>query len=170
MPDLQSLSGGVVLHPLSREHWRLLRDARLAALQESPKAFLATFEQETAYAEERWRTEFTRGDWYVGYLGDRPVSMAGATRQDDTPPDECYLEYIWVAPGYRHNGVATDMLKSVHDRLRESGVRRANLWVLDNNDPALHLYLSLGYGRIGDGKPLKAIPGRCEQLMSLALG
>lgn len=169
MPDLQSISRGVVLHPLSSDHWYLLRDARLAALRESPQAFLATHEREFAFDEERWRDEFTRGAWYVGHWDGKQVGMVGVTRDPEAPVAECYIEYVWIAPEHRGKGVGTMMMRSLLDRLQESGVKRAHLWVLSDNEDAKRLYERLGFEGPNGRQPLKKDPGRSEERFSREL-
>jgi len=154
--------------------WRTLREIRLSALQESPDAFLSTHEQEEKYDPPRWRAEFVRGDWYVGMAraasAAEPVSMAGITRELGAPGHQCFLEYVWVAPGFRRHGNAFNMINEVLDRLKLSGVRTVFLWVLDGNSDAMRLYERLGFLSCNHRQPLTAFPGRSEELMQRQLG
>jgi ribosomal protein S18 acetylase RimI-like enzyme len=154
---------------LTSDDWPRLRHIRLTALLESPRTFLATHEQEDGYGEDRWRAEFARGDWTIGLLDGRPVSLIGTTREPHTPPGQCYIEYLWVAPECRRTGLASSMLTSVLDRLRAAGVRTAFLWVLDGNDPATRLYKQLGFVSTNRRQPLPADPTRSEELLRLDL-
>jgi ribosomal protein S18 acetylase RimI-like enzyme len=149
--------------------WPLLRDMRLAALRESPHAFLATYDNEKAFDEPRWRAEFARGDWIMCLQGDEPTGIVGCTREADMPTDECYLEYLWVAPEWRNKGVARTMVTDVLDYLRKSGMRRAYLWVLDGNDAAVRLYKSVGFVSSNNRQPLEERPGRTEERMQFNL-
>lgn len=160
MPDIKSLSS---------DEWLKLRDIRLTALGESPDSFLSTLAREKSFTEEKWRAEFIRGSWNVGYADGRPVSLVGITREPDTPMDQCYLEYVWVAPTLRHQGVAFAMLNEVLAQLRESGVRTVFLWVLDGNDVAMRLYERVGFTRNNHRQPLAARPGRSEERLWLEL-
>lgn len=159
---------------LTPDLWRTLRKIRLSALRESPDAFLSSYKKESEYDEPRWRTEFARGDWYVGIArvgsADEQVGISGITREDDTPADQCFLEYVWVAPEFRRQGIAFNMISEVLDRLKLSGVRTVFLWVLDGNDAAMRLYELLGFVRCNHRQPLKELPGRSEELMQLHLG
>lgn len=159
---------------LTPDDWRTLRKVRLSALQDSPDKFLSTYEQEEKYAASRWRAEFVRGDWYVGVAGmespGQPVSMAGITREADTPAHECFLEYVWVAGNFRRRGIAFNMINEVLDRLKLSGVQTIFLWVLDGNEAALRLYELLGFVSCHHRQPLAAFPGRSEELMQRHLG
>lgn len=154
---------------LARDEWPMLRDIRLNALQDSPESFLSTYEREILYGEEQWRAEFARGEWNIGLLGTQPVSLLGATREDNMMLDQCYLEYMWVAPKCRRSGLALRMLAVVLDRLRARGVRTVYLWVLDGNEPAARLYKSAGFVSTSLRQPLPADPGRSEEQMHLSL-
>jgi len=158
---------------LRPDEWRALRNIRLSALRESPHAFLPTYQKESGYDEPRWRREFTRGDWYVGVARvgsvDEQVGIAGITREHDTPPNQCFLEYVWIVPEFRRQGVAFNMVNEVLDRLKLSGVQTVFLWVLDGNDAAMRLDELLGFVRCNHRQPLKELPGRSEELMQLHL-
>lgn len=152
------------------DEWLTLRNIRLAALQDSPDAFLATYEQQARYTEDQWRAEFSRGGWHVGFEASQPVGLLGVTREPQMPVHECYLEYMWVDPGCRGRGVALEMLTAVLEVLRAAGVRTAFLWVLDGNDVAMRLYKRAGFIRTNHRQPLKARPGRSEERLRLNLG
>jgi ribosomal protein S18 acetylase RimI-like enzyme len=154
---------------LASDDWSRLRRIRLTALHESPQAFLARHEQERAYGESRWRAEFARGDWIIGLLDGRPVSLIGTTREPHTPPDQCYIEYLWVAPECRRSGIASGLLTTVLDRLRECGIQTAFLWVLDGNEAAFRLYKQHGFVSTNRREPLAADPARSEELLKLDL-
>jgi ribosomal protein S18 acetylase RimI-like enzyme len=155
---------------LAPNEWLMLRDVRLLALQDSPQAFLATYKQENAYSMRRWQAEFARGNWTVGLVDDKPVSLLGATREPGTPTHQCYLEYLWVSPVCRRNGIARAMLTVVIERLRVAGARTVFLWVLDGNDAALHLYQGMGFVSTNHRQPLPEQPARSEERMRLELG
>lgn len=152
------------------DEWPRLRDIRLSALRDSPHAFLATYERERAYSEDRWRAEFARGDWNIGLVDGRPVSVLGVTREPGAPARECYLEYLWVARGYRRSGIARSMLAVILERLRASGTTTVFLWVLDGNEAAMYFYKNVGFTTSNHRQPLPADPGRSEELMRLDLG
>lgn len=159
---------------LTPDDWRKLREIRLSALSESPHAFLSTYEKESEYDQSKWRTEFARGDWYVGMVRvgsvDKPVSIAGITREPDTPAHQCFLQYVWVAPEFRRQRVAFNMIQEVLDRLKLSGVQTVFLGVLDGNSSAMGLYMRLGFVSCNSRQPLKGFPGRSEEIMQLNLG
>jgi len=156
LPDLQ-----LKLRHLDHDEWKVLRDARLNALGESPQSFLAEYDQEEKYGQERWQTEFNRGDWIVGELGDRHVCLTGVTRESGASRDERYLEYVWVAPDFRRRRTALNMLRHIIGELEESGVRTVFLWTLwtrDGNDPAQLLYERLHFITTNQRQRLESDP------------
>jgi ribosomal protein S18 acetylase RimI-like enzyme len=158
-----------VVRQLTPDQWSELRDIRLTALADSPQMFLSTFDREKGYLRPKWENEFKRGDWYAGYAGDRPICMVGVTKEADTPPYECFIEYMWVAPQYRGSGVARSLLEEVLSDLRETGYKTVFLWILDGNNIAAHLYERLGFDWTGRVQQLTDRPGRTEHQMSLNL-
>lgn len=154
-------------HIMNEEEWVVLREMRLAALQESPTAFLSSYSEESAYKEREWRAEFERGEWTIEVSNDKKIALVGITREQDTPPDECYLEYMWVRPGFRHRGVATDLIKNVLRRLFNLGFVTIWLWVLEGNEPARRLYEKCGFTSTGlTQRPHRGL-SRSEELMRL---
>lgn len=154
---------------LTENDWPRLRDIRLSALRDDPLAFLATYEREADYDEKRWRQEFSRGEWNVMLASGQDVGVVGATREPGMPTHECHLEFLWIAPGSRRSGVATTLLRTVLDRLRDSGVRNVWLWILNGNDPALNLYQQFGFQSTNEVQALPDDPARTEERMRLRL-
>jgi ribosomal protein S18 acetylase RimI-like enzyme len=154
---------------LTENDWTRLRDIRLTALRADPAAFLSSYETEAAFAEQQWREQFSRGDWNVMRAGALDVGLVGVTREPDTPSRECYLEYLWVARGFRRRGVATLLLRAVLDRLRDSGVQTVWLYILDGNDPAMRLYEGFGFQSTNEHQELPDHPAGSEERMRLRL-
>jgi len=157
---------------LTEVDWPRLRDVRLAALKDDPPAFLSNHETEAAFGEGRWRQQFVRGEWNVmvaDVTGTQDVGLVGVTREPGTPSQECYLEYLWVARGFRRRGVASMLLGTVIDRLRDADVHTVWLYILDGNDPAMRLYQRFGFQSTNERLPLPHNPERTEERMRLRL-
>jgi ribosomal protein S18 acetylase RimI-like enzyme len=159
---------------LTENDWPKLRKIRLTALNADPPAFLSSHHSEAAFTERRWRQEFSRGEWHVMVAAGRLrrgryVGLVGVTRLPETSSQECYLEYLWVAPRVRRRGVASKLLTSVLDRLHESGVHTVWLYILDGNEPARRLYQRFGFQSTNDVQPLPDDPTRSEELLRLNL-
>jgi ribosomal protein S18 acetylase RimI-like enzyme len=154
---------------LAKKAWPRLRDIRLSALLDFPEGFLASHDREAAYGEQYWRQEFSRGEWNIMLTGDQDVGLLGVTRLPDMSSRECYLEYLWVAPGVRRHGVASMLLRRVLDRLRDSGVHTAWLFILDGNDGARRLYQRFGFQSTNVRQPVPGHPAGYEEKMRLRL-
>jgi ribosomal protein S18 acetylase RimI-like enzyme len=154
---------------LTENDWRKLRDIRLSALADDPRAFLATYECEAAYDKRRWRREFVRGEWNVMCSGAEDVGLLGVTWEPGMPHHGCHLEFLWIAPGSRRAGAATILLRTVLDRLRDSGVRTVWLWLLDGNAPAMRLYQGFGFQSTNEVQPLPGDRARTEERLRLHL-
>jgi ribosomal protein S18 acetylase RimI-like enzyme len=154
---------------LTENEWRRLRDVRLSALLDDPSAFLANHEREAAYGEQRWRQEFSRGEWNIMLADDQEIGLLGVTREQKMRSQECYLEYLWVAPGFRRSGVASMLLRTVLDRLRDTGVDTVWLYILDGNEYAMRLYQRFGFQKTGEPQLLPGHPAGSEQRMELRL-
>ena len=102
-------------------------------------------------------------------VDDLDVGLLGVTRLPDTPSQECYLEYLWVAPWVRRRGVASMLLRKVLDRLRESGVHTVWLYILDGNDRAKRLYRRFGFQTTNERQPVAGHPAGSEEKMRLRL-
>jgi len=161
MPDIELLAP---------HQWAILKTTRLAALQQAPNSFLARYDDQKSWEPAQWQAEFDRGEWSVWLNLNEPVSLLGCTREEATPADERYLEYLWVSRDFRNRGIGHSMLVNAIDRLREQGVRTAYLWVLDGNDAAVRLYRRVGFVSGHRSQPLPDRPGRREELMRLDLG
>lgn len=64
--------------------------------------------------------------------------------------EDCLLEDLYVAESARGTGLGRAIVERVAALARERGCRRIELDVNDNNDAALALYRSLGFGNRDD--------------------
>jgi ribosomal protein S18 acetylase RimI-like enzyme len=162
---------------LTEADWPRLRNIRLTALKADPPMFLSRHKTEARFNERKWRREFSRGEWHVAHRpgtgspgeGAQDVGMVGVTREPGMPSQECYLEYLWVARRFRRSGVASLLLRTVLDHLRDTGVHTVWLWILDGNDPAMHLYRQFGFQSANERQPIPDHPAGNEEKMRLRL-
>lgn len=158
---------GMAPRVLDETEWDLLREMRLTALRDSPRAFLSSYSAELRYDEQEWRAEFARGEWTVEESNNKAIAFIGATQDHGTRPDECYLEYMWVAPGFRRRGMATGLIMHVLQRLLNRRFATVWLWVLDGNEPAKRLYEKCGFNSTMRTQRPCPDSSRSEELMRL---
>jgi ribosomal protein S18 acetylase RimI-like enzyme len=154
---------------LTENEWPRLQSIRLAALREDPSAFLFSHEDEAAYGEQQWRQEFSRGQWNIMISDHKEIGLLGVTREETMSEQECYLEYLWVAPEFRQIGVGSLLLETVLARLRASGVRTVWLYILDGNYRAMRLYQRFGFQSTHERLLLPDHPAGGEERMKLSL-
>ena len=65
---------------LQEDDWHAYRDVRLAALRESPKAFLATYAEETKRPERYWRNCMVQAHRLLALRDGEPVGVATIER------------------------------------------------------------------------------------------
>jgi ribosomal protein S18 acetylase RimI-like enzyme len=146
-----------------------LQSIRLAALRDDPSAFLSSHEHEAAYNEQQWRQEFSRGQWNIMVADHKEIGLLGVTREKAMSEQECYLEYLWVAPEFRRVGVGSLLLRTVLDHLRESGIHTVWLYILHGNHGAMRLYQRFGFQSTNERQLLPDHPAGSEERMKLRL-
>jgi ribosomal protein S18 acetylase RimI-like enzyme len=154
---------------LTENEWSRLKSIRLTALQDDPAAFLSNHEDEVAFDEQKWREEFSRGQWNVMVVDHQEIGLLGVTRETTMPKQECYLEYLWVASEFRRVGFGSFLLRAVIDHLRDSGIHTVWLYILDGNDLALRLYTRFGFQNANGRQLLPYHQAGGEELMKLQL-
>jgi GNAT superfamily N-acetyltransferase len=160
--------------PLVREtevdDWAAMRDIRLAALQDAPDAFAATYHQEVSFTEAQWRTRIDRGGSFLAYVPEVSASdPAGLSCGYLTDPDTVNLVSMWVNPQARGHGVGQALIAAVTGWARARAAQSVHLWVTETNSPARRLYQRCGFSLTGERQPLPSNPGLGEVGMSRPL-
>jgi hypothetical protein len=85
---------GLVVRRVVPDEWQAFREIRLAALAESPGAFVTTYARASQYDEQLWRSRAADGATMLAWRGDRPVGLVAAYLPDDV----AQLVMMWVEP------------------------------------------------------------------------
>jgi ribosomal protein S18 acetylase RimI-like enzyme len=152
----------VIIRGLTTQDWRQLRDARLAALAEAPYAFASTLAREEAFTDGTWRERAGSGRTFGAWRDEEIVGLA--TGFPEEPSTGWHLVGMWVAPDYRGQGVADELVSAVCDLARQSSATSVRLWVTDVNDRARAFYRRLGFVPSGQRQQLR--PGEWEEELS----
>ncbi len=154
--------------------WAVLRELRLRALQDTPDAFGATFEQECRLTADDWRRRVQRADrpTLLAWIGSPPpatvvspqirpagMSLFGWVVPTPDRPDTdgvIGIYSVFVDTWARGRGVGDALLATAIGHARAAGARRVVLDVGDRNPPARALYRRAGFtptGRTGSLPP-----------------
>jgi GNAT superfamily N-acetyltransferase len=127
--------------------WELVRQMRLAALSESPHAFLGRFKKESQFDESDWRGTFNSASWHGFFIARVIVGIAKSSILAEYP-EERYVESFWVRPDHREREVGRRMLQSIVDEAKREQRRVIRLSVLRRNQSAIDAFYRLGLATI----------------------
>ena len=113
----------VTVRSLGEEDWREFKAIRLAALRDSPDAFVASAEDEEAFEEDFWRLRVRRSTRFVavrldsdGKAEGQPVGVVSLGQGKDEEGRVAEIFGLWVAPDARGTGVATKLVEASAER------------------------------------------------------
>jgi ribosomal protein S18 acetylase RimI-like enzyme len=120
---------------------------RLAALSESPQAFLGRLKRESEFEEADWRDTFRSASWHGFFTARTIVGIAKSSILAEYP-EERYVESFWVRPDHRKRQVGHRMLQSIVEEARREQRRVVRLSVLRQNRAAIDAFYRLGLATI----------------------
>ncbi len=127
-----------------------LRELRIAALTDSPKAFSSTLEREINRTADNWRKWLTPPSvtFILGSADNNPCGIvAGALEPSDL--SVANLMSMWVHPSQRGTGAASGLITSVQRWAAELKLREVHLQVNESNPVARRCYERLGFRPTG---------------------
>jgi GNAT superfamily N-acetyltransferase len=146
----------------------VLRDLRLAALQDAPGAFASSFARERSDPPARWRERVDGCAWFAAEAHGAPVGLV-AGKPSSGLADRRDLISMWVHSAHRGSGVAPRLVRAVVEWAVADGAREVALWVADGNASAAGLYRRAGFRPTGVRQPLPSNPDVGEEEWLLAL-
>lgn len=155
------------IRKISAADWELLKQVRLQALQDSPRAFASSYDEEERFTKQQWQSILEHDlQWFMAFNNSEPIGTVAARSGPDIAPDERYVESMWVNPRYRRTGVGRRLIAALEETVRSEGAQVLLLWVLDGNEVARNMYLKLGFTSTEDRQRLNKYPNRIEERMS----
>jgi ribosomal protein S18 acetylase RimI-like enzyme len=156
----------ITVRALEVEEWPLYRAVRLAALADSPAAFLSTLSHEQEFPPEVWQERLVQRNVFVAEDGDTARGMIGIVPRD---PDLAEIVSMWVHPRARGRGVGDLLMTAALRWALERAVPEVRLWAAEGNHHAERLYERHGFQRTGTVKPIRDRAGELEFAMSREL-
>lgn len=133
---------------LGSDQWRVLRQIRLEALEDTPDAFTATFDDELNLTESDWRSRLER-DSSITFVAFAEKNLAVGLVVGSDYDNQAGLFSMWVNSSYRGQGIAGDLVDSVIQWARNGGYLHLFLDVADTNTSAIALYEGKGFFATG---------------------
>jgi ribosomal protein S18 acetylase RimI-like enzyme len=140
---------------LDEGDWAEYRDVRLAALKESPEAFVATHEEESALDEEAWRERMRRSRRLVAASGGHVVGVVSIGRAEPEEDNAGELFGLWVTPAERGSGVAWQLVEAGAEQARADGRSHLAYWVGTENGAAVAFASSFGFRPTDTRRPMR---------------
>jgi ribosomal protein S18 acetylase RimI-like enzyme len=144
----------VEIREIGADGWQVMRDIRLAALQDAPDAFASTYEREVAFAEADWLRWISRGDSFLAYARELGTAPVGLVSGYEAGPGTIELISMWVSPSARGRGIGQALVAAVVGRAEVKDMSRVHLWVTESNRHARLLYERCGFQPTGERQPL----------------
>ncbi len=125
---------------------------RMRALRERPLAFSSLPENQPGLAETMARLAESQERCFLGAFQDRQI-IAGIVRLARYPEDEershAYIAGLYVLPAFRRAGYGRSLMQAALEWARAQNLRKVNLAVVTEQEPAIRLYESLGFRTYG---------------------
>lgn len=163
----------ITVRALGEEDWQVYREARLAALRESPEAFVAGYDEESAYDEEFWRERMRRSRRMLAERDGRALGVVGVGQGREPNGHVGELFGLWVTPQARGTGVAWRLVEAGAAQAREDGRTHLAYWVGTDNGRAVAFASSFGFRPTDTRRPMRVASeedGEEEMAMVLPLG
>lgn len=163
----------ISVRALREDEWAQYRSVRLAALKESPHAFVASFEQESALTEVEWRERMRRSTRLLAERDGEVVGVVSLGEAENRPEQVAELFGLWVMPSARGAGVAWGLVQAGADHARSQGRTHVSYWVGTDNGRAVAFASSFGFRPTDSRRPMRVASeadGEEELAMTLPLG
>lgn len=147
----------ITVRILDAEDWQDYRTARLAALRESPEAFVATVAEEEGYEDDVWRERMKRSERLVALRGGDTVGVVSVGQGESEDGNVGEIFGLWVAPQARGTGVATALVKRGAELVRERGQTHVVYWVGTENGRAVAFASGMGFRPTDSRRPMGVV-------------
>ncbi|HET9872181.1 MAG TPA: GNAT family N-acetyltransferase [Propionibacteriaceae bacterium] len=144
----------ITVRVLGEEDWQLYRAVRLDALQDSPEAFLHTYDEESAYDEDYWRARMRRSQRLVAEQDGHPQGTVSVGFFPDDPRSADVFG-LWVAPDARHTGTAWRLVEAAAALAADEGCTQLFYWVGTENGRGIAFASNFGFRLTSRRRPIR---------------
>jgi ribosomal protein S18 acetylase RimI-like enzyme len=160
-----------VVRVLTEYDWGVYRTLRLAALQESPEAFVDSYAEEVGCSKKWWRSRMRRASRLLAEYGGVPRGIASCAIDDDPAIAEVFG--LWVDPATRQVGVAWSLMEAATHLATTQSRNYLYYWVGTENIRAIAFASNFGFRPSPDRRPARLLRpgfGAMEIAMVLPVG
>lgn len=129
--------------------WRKYKKLRLEMLQQEPKAFNSTYEEESGLPSTYWKEKLSnKNDLFVSAkVDDHLVGvMSLSYEENDEPENVAVLHGAYVVKKYRGRGIANQLLEFlINEAKKNPKTEILKLWVKEYQTSAVKLYAKQGF-------------------------
>ncbi len=164
----------VEIRQIQADEWLLLKEVRLAALEDSPDAFATKLEQALEQPDEYWKERTRNGaggqkEFCLLAIDDQETVGMAIGFPDKEDPLIIFLISMWVAPSHRGSQVAASLLNKIFEWAAGRGAASILAGVMPANSRALAFYTKLGFEQVVDlNQDHPAVTG-CELVLEKKL-
>lgn len=145
----------ITVRALTEDDWETYRRVRLAALEESPEAFVATLTEEQAFDESYWRLRMKRSTRLLAEVDGEAAGVASVGEVEGDNPHVAQLFGLWVAPHLRGAGVASRLVRAGAETARRTGHTHLAYWVGTENGRAVAFASGFGFRPTDSRRPMR---------------
>jgi ribosomal protein S18 acetylase RimI-like enzyme len=129
---------------LEEDDWHTYREVRLAALRESPGAFVDTYAEAATRPEQYWRSCMVQAHRLLAVRDGEPVGVASVHLIEGVPQSADFCD-LWVTPAARNTGVASRLVQIAADQAIRDGCTKLYYWVSTENGRAIGFAINAGF-------------------------
>lgn len=134
---------------LAPTDWQKYKKKRLEMLQQEPKAFNSTYEEESVLPSSYWKEKLSnQNELFVSAKVDGNLVgvMSLSYEEKDEPENVAVLHGAYVVKEYRGKGIANQLLKFlILEAKRNPKTEILKLWVKEYQTSAVKLYAKHGF-------------------------
>ncbi len=150
--------------------WQTYRDMRLKSLQESPEAFVKTYDEEKDFEESVWLDRMRRADRLIATQNGTDIGILSMRPADEEFEDAGEIFGLWVRPELRGQGVAVALFQEAVAEALKDGHEHLVYWVGTENGPGVAFASARGFRPSEARRPMEgAHEGEQEIAMVLSL-
>jgi GNAT superfamily N-acetyltransferase len=147
---------------LEEDDWHLYREVRLAALQESPDSFNASYDEEAGQDEAYWRDRMLRSVRFLAEHDGTPAGVVSLGYSSDDPEIKDDREVgeifgLYVTPEARSTGTSWRLIQAAAERARSEGLGRILYWVGTENARAIAFAANFGFRPSGERRTTRVV-------------